>query len=310
MNFYDALARNATPVEIVPTSTSYFSQPSAGLDPRLFSDNKLIGSVRGSVLGFLFEHLKKYYYNPQGYIYAWLAGSGVSYQWAAQRDPGDLDCLVGINYLQFRQSNPQYRGLSDQEIADMFNEDFRTHLWPLTSRFLGAFELTFYVNAQTDIKKIKPYAAYSLTDDDWTVEPQEVNVPITKDWEAKVTRDKNRGVEILTRYTDALEKIGGAKNDAMRLNAESALKLAVDQASALFEEIHQGRKSAFSQSGMGYIDYANYRWQANKASGLINALRVLKDVSDKTKKEFDEQTYGIELPNAKVLVRRAASYNN
>jgi hypothetical protein len=310
MNFYDALAKNAKPVEIAPTSTSYFSQPSAGLDPRLFVDNKLIGSVRNSVLGILFEHLKNHYYNPQGYIYVWIAGSGVSYQWAAQRLPGDLDCLIGVDYLKFRQANTQYRGLSDQEIADMFNEDFRNELWPQTSNYLGAFELTFYVNAQTDISKIKPYAAYSLTDDNWTVEPQEVTVSITKDWEHKVTRDKNRGVEILTRYSDALEKIGGAKNEAMRINAESTLKLAVDQASALFEEIHHGRKSAFSQSGMGYIDYANYRWQAGKASGLITALRALKELSDKTKKEFEEQTYGMELPSAKTLVRRASLYKN
>jgi len=82
----------------------------------------------------------------------------VSYQWTAARTPADLDCLVGINYLLFRQANPQYKALSDKEIAAMFNQDFR-ELNQKNQNFLEAYELTFYVNVQSDIKKIKPYAA-------------------------------------------------------------------------------------------------------------------------------------------------------
>ena len=105
MNFYDALVSQSTPVEVELSETSYFAPSSAGLDPRLFRESKLVPAVRSAVLRILFEHLKVHYYNPEAYIHVWLAGSAVSYQWSAARNPADLDCLIGINYIQFRQSN-------------------------------------------------------------------------------------------------------------------------------------------------------------------------------------------------------------
>jgi len=300
MSLYEA-------VTVEPSETSYFSNPQAGLDPRLFRDNQMVGSVRDGILRILFEHLRNNYYNPEAYVHAWLAGSGVSFQWAANRSPADLDCLIGVDYIRFRQSNPKYAGFSDKEIADMFNENFREDLHPKTEEFMGSFELTFYVNVQTDIRNIKPYAAYSLTDDDWTVEPQNLTVTLGRDWERKVTRDENMAVEILTRYSEALSKIGTATTDAARRNAEATLKLSIEQGAALFEDIHHGRNAAFSPSGQGYLDYSNYRWQAGKSSGVVQALKQLKDLSKKTRQEFESQTYGMELPDARVLIRRAIS---
>jgi hypothetical protein len=300
MSLYEA-------VTVEPSETSYFSNPQAGLDPRLFRDNQMVGSIRDGILRILFEHLRNNYYNPEAYVHAWLAGSGVSFQWAANRSPADLDCLVGVDYILFRQSNSKYAGFSDKEIADMFNENFREDLQPKTEEFMGVFELTFYVNVQTDIRNIKPYAAYSLTDDDWTVEPQNLTVTLGRDWERKVTRDENMAVEILTRYSEALSKIGTATTDAARRNAEATLKLSIEQGAALFEDIHHGRNAAFSQSGQGYLDYSNYRWQAGKSSGVVQALKQLKDLSKKTRQEFESQTYGMELPDARVLIRRAIS---
>jgi len=309
MDFNAALVKQATPIVIEPSETSYFSYPNAGLDPRLFRDNKIIGSVRNGILSILFDHLRRHYYNPEAYIHVWLAGSGVSYQWAANRSPADLDCLIGVDYIAFRKSNTKFVGLSDQEIASMFNEDFRAELYPHTSNYLDSFELTFYVNVATDIRTIKPYAAYSLTDDDWTVEPSEPNINPKMDWERKVARDESMAVEILDRNSNALSTIGTATTATARINAEAALKLAVEQGAALFEDIHHGRGAAFSPSGMGYADYANYRWQAGKKAGLVQALKQLKDISTKTRQEFEAQTYGMELPSAKVLVRRAALHN-
>jgi len=305
MDFYSALVSQATPVQIEPAETSYFSAPGAGLDPRLIRNNKLIPAVRSSILRILFDHLKRHYYNPEAFTHVWLAGSGVSYQWTAARNPADLDCLIGINYLMFRQTNPEYKGYSDQEIADMLNEDFRKELHPLTERFLDAYELTFYVNVRSDIKTIKPYAAYSVTDDDWTVAPEVKAAPIRKDWDLKVAKDTSMTQEILTRYSAALNAIGSATNPAARRNAEKSLLDAVEQGAALFEDIHAGRRSAFSPSGQGYLDIANYRWQAGKKSGSVQALRKLKDISTKSRRDFESATYGIELPDASTLVRRA-----
>lgn len=305
MDFYETLARQAEPVSLEPSETSYFSAPGAGLDPRLFRDGKIIPSVRSSIIRILFEHLSNHYYSPEAYTTVWLAGSGVSYQWSAARLPADLDCLVGINYLMFRQSNPQYKALSDKQIADMFNDDFRKSLHPLTNNFLGAYELTFYVNVKSDIRQIKPYAAYSLTNDDWTVTPETKAPPRNKAIEQRVAKDTSLTSDILSRYSSALTAITGATNNTARRNAEAALKLAVEQGVALFDEIHKGRSYAFSPSGAGYMDPSNYRWQAGKEAGTIQALRKLKDISLKGKKEFEAQTYGMELPDVNTLIRRA-----
>jgi hypothetical protein len=305
MDIYSTLAAQAEPVSVEPSETSYFSTPGAGLDPRLFINNKLVPSVRSSVLRILIEHLKFHYYNPEAFITVWLAGSAVSYQWSAARKPADLDCLIGVNYLQFRQTNPEFKSLSDAQIAAMFNEDFRQDLHPLTKDFMGTFELTFYVNVKSDIRSIKPYAAYSLTHDDWTVQPEVKAPPRNKAWEQKVTKDTSMTTEILSRYSVALDGISQATTDSARRNSEAALKLAVEQGAALFDDIHKGRTYAFSPSGQGYSDIYNYRWQAGKQAGTVQALRKLKDISVKGRKAFEESTYGMSLPDASTLVRRA-----
>ena len=305
MDIYESFAAKATPISVEPSETSYFSAPGAGLDPRLFMNGKIIPSVRSMILRILYEHLNRHYYSADSYVNVWLAGSGVSYQWTAARTPADLDCLVGVNYLKFRQANPDYKALSDAQIAAMFNADFREELHPLTKNFLDSFELTFYVNVKSDIKQIKPYAAYSLTNDDWTVRPEVKAPPKNKMWEQKVAKDTTMTTDILSRYSDALTSLSAATTDTARRNAEAALKLAVDQGAALFDEIHKGRTYAFSPSGQGYADVYNYRWQAGKAAGTIQALRKLKDISSEGRKEFEAKTYGMELPSTDVLVRRA-----
>jgi hypothetical protein len=305
MDFYSALVAQATPVQVEPSESSYFSNPGVGLDPRLFRDNKLVPHVRSSILRILFENLKTQYSNPDVWCHVWLAGSAVSYQWTAARNPADLDCLIGINYLRFRQSNQQYKALSDQQIADMLNAGFREELHPNTNNFLGVYELTFYVNVRSDIKTIKPYAAYSLTEDDWTVSPEVKKPPVRKEWDLKTDRDLSITEEILSRYSKALSDISAATTDTARRNAESALQLAVQQGAALFEDIHEGRKAAFSPAGQGYSDIANYRWQAGKQSGTVQALRKLKDIATKSRKDYETLTYGMELPDANTLIRRA-----
>ena len=305
MDIYSSFAAQAAPVSVEPSETSYFSAPGAGLDPRLFVNGKLVPSVRASILRILVEHLRFHYYNPESFITAWLAGSAVSYQWTAARKPADLDCLIGVDYIKFRQANPEFKSLSDAQIASMFNEDFRQDLHPYTKDFLDTFELTFYVNVKSDIRAIKPYAAYSLTHDDWTVQPEIKAPPRNRAWEQKVARDTSMTTEILSRYSEALDKISQATTDSARRNAEAALKLAVDQGAALFDEIHKGRTYAFSPSGKGYEDIYNYRWQAGKQAGTVQALRKLKDVAVKGRKAFEESTYGMALPDASTLVRRA-----
>ena len=300
------LAKFGEVVDISPGSTSYFSTPDSGLDPNLFSGNRIKSWVRNNITRLLFDHLALQYSGPSKWAHVWLAGSGVSYQWSANRDPGDLDCLVGINYPLFRQHNLEYAGLSNAEIASMFNEGFNEDLIPETKNWNG-YELTYYVNPQSDIKDINPYAAYDLTEDNWTVEPNPSDhAPFSRAWEQQSNRDYNVAMELVSRYQLALADIKSAPNDAYRINAERRLMLAVDQAVAVYDDIHAGRKEAFSSTGAGYYDFHNYRWQAGKKSGVVQALKAIKSYKDEIQKETQLDLYGVELPTARTLIRRVA----
>jgi hypothetical protein len=236
-----------------------------------------------------------------------LAGSGVSYQWSAHREPADLDCLIGVNFVIFRQSNDRFVGLSNNEIADMLNEGFREHLHPKTENYLGTYELTFYVNPASDIRAIKPYAAYSLTNDSWTVmaSPEEQTFP--NDWFETADRDVRMAEDIITRYQAALNDMSMAQSEVVKANARTGLLLALRQGAALFDDIHTGRRQAFGPMGSGYGDYTNFRWQRGKATGAVHALKQLHKFNQSMNREVERELYGSELPGTSTLIRRAAS---
>lgn len=307
MSYLSAILKNAQAVGINPGSASYFSAPAEQLDPRLFIGTEFRLTVREQILQLLFSHLSNHFRNAEDWTHAWLAGSGVSYQWEAAREPGDLDCLVGIEYTNFRKYNPDLAGLSNAEIAAMMNESFVKELWPRTASFMGTFELTFYVNPATNILDINPYAAYNLIDQNWAVEPTKgQSAPVQAKWESQAQNDYTNGVIIVDRYAQALSEVRNATNPAHRVNAERRLNMAIEQAADLFELIHHGRKAAFSQTGAGYGDWNNYRWQAGKRSGIIQTLRKIKDYRDQAQSENTAETYGVELPDARTLIRRTA----
>ena len=289
-------------------STSYFSAPEAELDPNLFDGIVLKGWVRNGLLQLLFDFLNETYRHPDLWTHVWIAGSAVSYQWSAHREPGDLDVLIGIDYIQFRRAHPEYSGLTDLEVSKMLNEDFREHLQPDTENWNG-FEVTFYVNpGATDIRSIRPYAAYDLTKSEWTVFPEKTGAPQQPVWESSAQRDKSMTVDIITRYSKAMADLQAAQNDPARRNAEFRLQQALSQGSMLFEDIHSSRRLAFSAQGAGYADYYNYRWQAGKKYGTVPALRRMHDYYQAQKTQEAQKNYGIELPDTQTLIRRAATY--
>jgi hypothetical protein len=309
MNRNDALQRVVGPVSTAGSATSYFSSPETSLDPGLFVDTKIKPWVRNSLLRMLNDFLTKKYSQPYSWSTVWIAGSGVSYQWSAQRSPGDLDVLIGVDYETFRKTHTDYMGLSDTEISKMLNDDFRSGLMPQTKNWEG-YEVTFYVNpGATDIRVIKPYAAYDLTHDEWTVHPDpQAHAEYQPVWEEAAKRDHTQALQIVSRYSQITTELKAAKNDASRRNAEFKLMTLLEQASALWDDIHGSRKLAFSRSGEGYGDFYNYRWQAGKRLGTITALRTLKDYLESFKTADELDTYGVELPDVQTLIRRAAMY--
>ena len=287
--------------------TSYFSSPATTLDPNLFEGRVLRPWVRQGIMSLLLDFLELKFRHPEIWAHPWLAGSGVSYQWSAARQPGDLDCLVGVDFVQFRKANPEFVGLSDGEIAEELNEEFRENLQLQTDNWNG-YELTFYVNpSATDIRSIKPYAAYDLKYDDWTVTPDPSQAaPHNAEWEKVINNDADVANTAYSRFNGALQDVQTTQSEPMRRNAENKMTMAASQANALYNEIHNNRALAFSPEGEGYGDFHNYRWQAGKGSGTISKLRTIREYMKNSLKNKD--LYGVELPNHRTLVRRAALY--
>lgn len=289
--------------------TSYFSAPATTLDPTLFDGRVLKSWVRNGVLSILGDFLNLRYRHSELWSHAWLAGSGVSYQWAAARQPGDLDCLIGVDYVQFRKANPEFRGLSDREISAQINEEFRDELYGQTANWNG-YELTFYVNpGATDIRSINPYAAYDLKYDEWTVVPDPNQAaPSNPAWDRVAEADAESTRQIATRFNQALQDLKTSHGGAAQRNAENRMTIAGAQGNALFNEIHTNRSLAFSSEGQGYGDFNNYRWQAGKRSGTIETLRGIRQhMKDSLS---SNNPYGVELPDTSTLIRRAALYRS
>ena len=285
--------------------SSFFSPYEEHLDPTLFGEGYQIrGTVRVGLLSMMYTTLDKYFVGGKSWSRAWIAGSGVSYQWGSNND---LDVLVGVKYEDFRYLNPTYRQMSDLEISKHINEIFRSDLQPHTEDWHG-YEVTFYVNQNSwDIRTILPYAAYSLTDDSWTVEPTRNAPSVPAEWEHEASGMQKRAQLAIRRYSEAHTSMVNAPHDAARVSAESAMKHSLAQAADLFHQVHEGRKYAFGPGGSGYSDRHNFLWQAGKRDGWLPALKEMKNYYDTMTAQQHLSTYGVELPDTDVLIRRAAA---
>lgn len=307
MNRNDGLDFYSAPGGITPrpSQTSYFSEPENFLDPRLFEGTKMHPEVRQELSDTLMSHLSTHYSKPELWAKAWLAGSGASYQWSADRDPGDLDMLVGIDYPNFRMHNDRYVRLSDDEISQHITDCFRQHLTPKMKNWHDQYEVTWFSNpGSTDIRAIKPYAAYDVVNDKWDVEPDAR--PYRPDLDAHAEKDRQATLALLRRYNasrDALMNtgiIGPAREKHITTLTES-----LKQAQAMYKDIHEGRHDAFDRGGAGYADPANYRWQAGKRSGIVPALKALSDFMDEADAEQQVRHYGVQLPTIDALLLRS-----
>ena len=289
-------------------ATSYFSKPADTLDPKLFQGRVLKASIRNGIMSLIKDFLNESYRHSEMWAHPWLAGSGVSYQWQAAREPADLDCLIGIDFIRFKKANPEFSGLTNKEISSQLNEEFHDSLQKKTEDWNG-FELTFYALATDDIKSIKPYAAYDLMYDEWSVVPDPNAAPPTvPEWDEVVGIDENKTNNINTRFETALQDLRWATAMPARRNAEVRLDSAAAQGGALFDEIHNNRSQAFSDVGEGYSDFHNYRWQAGKRSGTVQKLKSMKKYLIDNSRTGARSSYGVELPDADTLIRRAAIY--
>lgn len=297
----------STPVGITAGASSLDIAPASILDPELFVGERLKSGVRMDLLQTLDGYFSTEYMNHEQWLRAWLAGSGVSYRWHAAHDMKDLDVLLGVKFIGFRSANPGFRQLSDTEIASHLNDGLRADLWPYTASWRDQYEVTWYVNPGSwDITSIKPYAAYDLLHDGWTVPPSAAGPRVDPQWETAVGMYHQRASTIVNRYSQSLTDLQGATNPAARVDAERRFNMSVDQAVSLFDTVHAARKTAFSGVGEGYDDWGNYLWQMGKKAGWIPALRQIKTYHQQASELGNVQTYGVSLPDADTLIRRAA----
>lgn len=296
-----------TPVGVTAGTSSLDIEPASTLDPELFDGTHLKMGARLELLSALSGYLDSQYGNKEAWLRAWIAGSGVSYRWHAAQDLKDLDILLGLHFVSFRSANPAFTRMGDAEIAKHLNDRMRSELWPSTAQWRGQYEVTWYVNPGSwDITKIKPYAAYDLIEDDWTVPPTTEGPRVDPQWDLHAAMYHQRAYTAVDRYSQALTDLQNAQHPAHRVDAERRFGMAVDQATALFDTVHEGRKHAFSSTGGGYDDWGNYLWQMGKKAGWIPALKQIKDYHQQATALDQQQTYGLELPDHDTLIRRAA----
>lgn len=111
----------------------------------------------------------------------------------------------------------------------------------MVERQKDSFSLTWYVNPNSyDIRRLKPYAAYDVTDDTWAVHPLQV----PKDWSARSLPES---------YWSYAETLLAEINAIGELPPEERHRMAAN----LWEELHTHRRDAFSPEGKGLFDLSN-----------------------------------------------------
>ena len=231
------------------TPTKRVFTHTCGLDHRLFDGTKLRPEVRRYILKTLGGFwLPLYGPGWDDWSKVYFAGSEAS-EWTSDMLEGnnDFDVLVGVDYDKFIKAHPEYGHSSTQEITDHFNEQFKSlnnkNAWiTVEGTPYGPFDNTWYVNKDSyNIKDIKPYAAYNVSDDVWAVKP-----PHLPHWSLS---DVPRAVQRVLRACDTLA------NDVLKLPEPERTQ----QGNALFEAWHSDRSRAFGPNGEGWYDIANLR---------------------------------------------------
>lgn len=275
-----------------PLPTSRVFGPTYGLDHRLFTGEKLKPEVRTAVMARLGPVIEPVLGDDwQRYTKVYLAGSEAS-EWtsATLEGNGDFDTLIGVDYDHLKgEPGVPVADLDDQDITDALNKVLREgyNASPWKAPFGGDWDLTGYCNAGSyDIRKIKPYAAYNITDDEWSVRP-----PHLPDW--SIDKLPEGGQNLLAEaegYAAVIEAI-----------SQMPEPFRTQQGKALWHHLHTDRGRAFSDNGEGWLDPGNLIEKALVEWGLWDKLvewqygkktAVMDPSSDEYKAAYDKLMSG------------------
>lgn len=236
-------ASRFTPTKRVFTHTN-------GLDHRLWDGDHLKPEIRKYIMSSVRE-MWSGLHDWSKWAIVYFAGSEAS-EWTSDDLEGnnDFDVLIGVDYKGFRKANPTFAHQSNQAITDFLNQGFKTYNGPV---LLGGvvWDRTTYVNPNSyDIRKIKPYAAYDVSNDRWVVKP-----PHLPHWS-------------LSKLPKAVQRVLRAASDY----AHEVLSLPeperTQQGAALFDAWHSDRSRAFGPDGEGWWDIANLREKRLDQEGI------------------------------------------
>jgi len=243
-----------------------FGPTKGSVDPRLFTADQLKPEVRQAVL----ERLERVLGPLVGYSWkewskVYLAGSEAS-EWYGNND---FDTLIGVDYDKARELEPPLADLDDAAISDAMNTGLKLsyNASPWKAPFGGEWDLTGYVNANSyDITRIKPYAAYNITDDVWAVRP-----PHLPDWS-------------IDKFPEGPSLLAEAEGYASVIEAIDKMPepFRTQQGRALWEHLHSDRSRAFSDEGEGWMDPGNAIEKALVEWGLWPKLIEMKFGPQKT----------------------------
>ena len=227
----------------------FFGPGKPGLDPRLFDGDHMRPEIRHQILALIDNFwAPKYGHDWTTWARVYLAGSEASHFYGN----GDLDTLIGVDYDTARHLSPALAHLTNSEIDTRLTDELREGLDDDHRMLIsqghetGPWESTIYVNPDSyDIRTIKPYAAYDITDDRWAVPP--VQVPADFDAHHLPETDWDTVDALRQRVKDIAALPTGQRE------AEGA---------ALFDRLHTERHDAFGPDGTGLYDPRDVSYKA------------------------------------------------
>jgi 8-oxo-dGTP diphosphatase len=244
--------------------------PTTGLDPVLFDGrHELRPAVRHDIMDRLDRALRVdgglTGSEWEDDLKVYLAGGSAS-EWAGGRPNDaatDLDILIGVDYDAFRGSqSASERPMDDREIDAALNATLRRRFndpdwYPDCG---GHFDLTGYVNPDAwDIRRIKPYAAWNLSDSRWAVRPPHLPAHSAADFDPAI-----------------LSQARAVATEARAILRQSE-PARTRQARGLWERLHAERRRAFSYEGDGWQDAGNLieKWLAYAPGDILKRIREL-----------------------------------
>ena len=241
----------------LPTGAQFSAQHET-LDPDIFTPTE---QMRPEVRDWCLSQVNGFWQPRYGSWWLWakvyLAGSTASYWYSGDND---FDLLVGVSSTLLARAHPEMADLArDQRaLCAHFNEEFKEDFNREAVVVPGhddLYSLTLYANPYSyDIRNIKPYAAYCISDNQWSVHPAK----LPKGFSAKA---------LPRSFWESVAQMADHIRDVVSEGPEGT-----ERATELLEQLHHGRQLAYSGVGSGVFDQRQIMWLALERLGVLQDL--------------------------------------